>query len=202
MNNLNSLSENYPYDPATRTFTIPIRLKQYDDFFNPMDPSPAPIRDLSYELVDYLDQCSDEIENSYPLSISLAIQTGDRDEHNEEECIGSMRTYYQHLIFVSQAQVRRRRSQALKYLLVSFLCLTVYVGIGQLNQPVFLWSLLSEAILIGGWVFMWEAVTVYFIEMDSPIQEIKKHRRLIEAKVVFNYEQAARQAVINKSLQN
>ncbi len=193
MNNLNSLSENYPFDPATRTFTIPLRLKQYDDFFNPMDPSPAPFRDLSYEMVDYLDQCSDEIENRYPVAISLAMQVDKQDLKREEECVGSLRTYYRHLIFVSQARVRRKQGQALKYLLVSFLCLAVYVGSGQFDQIAFVLNLVREAILIGGWVFMWEAVTLNFIEMDTPVQEIKKYRRLIDAKIVFMYEDSAGQ---------
>ena len=42
----------YPFDPQTRTFTIPARLGRYADFFNPMDPSPAPTRDLSLDLVE------------------------------------------------------------------------------------------------------------------------------------------------------
>ena len=193
MNNLNSLSENYPFDPVTRTFTISLRLKQFDDFFNPMDPSPAPIRDLSYELAEYLDQCSDEIEERYPVEISLAIQMDKRDSLREEECIGSLRTYYQHLVLVSQSHVRRKRGKAIKYLLVSFMCLAVYVGIGQLDQASFIWNLLREAILIGAWVFMWEAVTLNFIEMDTPIQEIKKYHRLIKAKLIFSYEKEANQ---------
>ena len=202
MNNLNTLSANYPFDPATRTFTIPLRLKQYDDFFNPMDPSPAPIRDLSYELVDYLNQCSDEIENRYPVVISLAIQTDKQNPQSESECVGSLRTYYQHLVLVSQSQVRRKRRQAFQYLLVSCLCLAVYVGIEQMGQASFLWNLLKEAILIGGWVFMWEAVTLNFIEMDTPIQEIKKFRRLIGAKIIFSYEQAGGWATAPGTLQN
>jgi hypothetical protein len=46
---------------------------------------------------------------------------------------------------------------------------------------------LREAVLIGGWLFMWEAVTLNFIEMDEYHQEIKKYTRLIGAKVAFHY---------------
>jgi hypothetical protein len=89
---------------------------------------------------------------------------------------------------VIQAQVRRVRGRALKYLLVSFACLaSAILGEGW-SSTGFAGNLLHEALLIGGWVFMWEAVTLNFIEMDSYTQEINKFKRLIRAKVTFNYD--------------
>jgi hypothetical protein len=58
---LDMLREIYPYDPQTKGFTILARVGHYDDFFNPLDPSLAPARDLAPDLVEYLNQCSDEI---------------------------------------------------------------------------------------------------------------------------------------------
>ena len=183
------LGEIYPFDPHTRTFTIPARLGQYADFFNPMDPSPAPARDLSLDLVEYLNQCSDEIPGKYPLTVSIEIQNEPQAARQEQECLESLRSFYQHAIFVTQANIRRKRRQALKYLLVSFTCLAIYIISEQWNLSTFFWNLLREAVLIGGWVFMWEAVTLNFIEMDSHIQEIKKYRRLINAQIRFSHDQ-------------
>ena len=189
MDNFGSLREIYPYDTSTRTFTIPARVSHYDDFFNPMDPSPAPARDLAPELVEYLNQCSDEIPYKYPIVISMQVQNDAPDEHREQECRASLQTFYQHGIFVSQAGIQRKRGKALKYLLISFSCLTTYIISSPWNMEAFFWSLLREAVLIGGWVFMWEAVTLNFIEMDGYYQEIRKYKRLIGAKVCFIYDQ-------------
>jgi hypothetical protein len=187
MHNLDSLKEIYPFDPQTRSFTIPARLGKYDDFFNPMDPSPSPARDLAPELVEYLGQCSEEIPATYPLRIALEIQQEVCNAQREAECLASLRAFYQHLIFVTQAQVRRKRGRALKYLLVSILCLAAYLYAGQWDLAAFFWNLLKEAVLIGGWVFMWEAVTLNFIETDNQAEEIKKYRRLIGAGIFFIY---------------
>lgn len=185
--NIAGLREIYPFDPGTRTFTIPARLERYRDFFNPLDPSPAPARDLAPELVSYLNQCSEEIPDAYPLAIRIEIAAEPRDARREQECLADLRSYYQHETFITQAQIRRRRGQALKYLGVSCLCLALYIFSQGSNLAGFIWSLLREAILIGGWVFMWEAVTLNFIGMDSYLQEIKKFRRLIRAGIQFIY---------------
>ena len=177
----------YPFDPQTRTFTIPARLGRYADFFNPMDPSPAPTRDLSLDLVEYLNQCSDEIPEKYALAVSIEIQDEAQSTQPEQECVESLRSFYQHACFVTQAHIRRTRRQALKYLAVSFSCLAAYIISEPWNLASFLWNLLREAVLIGGWVFMWEAVTLNFIEMDSHFQEIKKYWRLINANVHFSH---------------
>jgi len=187
MNSLDTLCKIYPYDPQTRAFTIPVRLGNYDEFFNPLDPSPAPTRDLTPELVEYLNQCSSEIPTRYGLLIDLQMQNQSPMAQNEQECIASLRSFYQHNIFVTQAQVRRMRGRALKYLLVSFACLALTLLGEGWSAAGFVGSLLHEALLIGGWVFMWEAVTLNFIEMDEYTQEIRKFQRLISAKIIFGY---------------
>ena len=187
MKKSNSLAEIYPFDPQTQAYTIPVRLSRYSDLFNPMDPSPVPARDLSLKLADYLEQCSAEIPLKFPLTIALQIQHDARDPLSEEECRGSLRSFYQHAIFLTRAQISRKRRKALNYFLISIACLALYIFSGTLNLAGFLWNLLHEAILIGGWVFMWEAVTVNFIEMDEPSQAVQKFQRLIQAQVLFDY---------------
>jgi hypothetical protein len=189
MNDLDSLREIYPFDQQTRTFIILARVNLYDDFFNPLDPSPAPARDLSPELVEYLNQCSDEILNKYRIEIVLRVQNEAQDTQREQECLKSLRTFYQHETFVAKNQIRRKRGMALRYILVSLICLAAYIFSEQWNSLMFLWSLLREAVLIGGWLFMWEAVTLNFIEMDIHYEEIKKYKRLIKAKAGFTYDQ-------------
>lgn len=189
MTNLEALLEIYPYDPQTRTFTIPTRVANYNDFFNPLDPSPAPARDLTPELVEYLNQCSTEIPAQYALIIQVQVQNEPQSGQAEQDCLNSLRTFYKHNVFVVQAQIQRMRGRALKYLLVSFACLAVTILGEGWSSAGFIGNLLHEALLIGGWVFMWEAVTLNFIEMDSHTQEITRFRRLIAAKVTFTNDQ-------------
>ena len=187
MNDQEYLQEIYAFDPGARTFTIPVSIERYDDFSTRLDPSPAPKRDLATEVVEYLNQCSNEIPCRYPISIQLQIRADERDAQREQDCLESLRLFFRHEMFVEKSEIRRRRGDALKYLLVSFLCLSFYVVTERLGLNNFFLNLLTEAVLIGGWLFMWEAVTVNFIEMDKYNQNIKKFKRLIQAKMNFSY---------------
>ena len=187
MQTVENLRDIYPYDPRSRTFTIPTRLETCQDFFNPLDPSPAPARDLSPDLVEYLNQCSDEIPENHPLVISVEIRAEEPTAHQVDECLRSLGTFYKHEILVIRSHIRHQRARALRYLLVSCLCLALYLLSEQVDLILFPWSLLREAILIGGWVFMWEAVTLNFIEMDGLLREIRKYQRLLNARLDFHH---------------
>jgi|WetSurMetagenome_2_1015567.scaffolds.fasta_scaffold105814_2 hypothetical protein len=187
MNDQEDLQETYPFEVGTRTYTIPVSIEHYQDFTTDMDPSPAPTRDLAIELVDYLNQCSDEIPCRYPISLHFHIRADTRDMLSEKICMDSLRNFFQHEVYVGKSEIRRKRVEALKYLLVSFLCLSIYVVSDKFGSASFFPDLFREALLIGGWVFMWETVTINFIEMDKYYQNIKKLKRLIEAKVIYTY---------------
>ena len=188
MNKKSALFDIYPYDPATNTITIPVRLNSYADLYNPIDPSPAPSRDLSQDVVDYLLQCSSEVDLEYKIGLSIQIIQEDRDDHNESEGINSIRNFFTHEIFLTNNQIRRSRAAALKHLAVSLTCLTIYVLSEQVHLDGILFDIIKEAILIGGWVFMWESVTHNFIQIDPINEEIKRFDRLISAPIRFHYK--------------
>jgi hypothetical protein len=196
MNVEKNLSEIYPFDAESRTFTVPAAVDRYDGLFNALDPSPAPARDLVTELVAYLEQCSDEIPLKYPLKISIRIRAEARSAAREQECTASLRTNYRHEMLVTLAEISRRRWNSLRYVLASLLCLAFYIWAESWPMGGFLWDVFHEAVLIGGWVFMWEAVSVNFIQVDEKIQQKKKYERLTRAEIVFLYEDEGENRVV------
>ena len=187
MKNRPTLFDIYPYDPETNTVTVPMQVGSYNELYNPIDPSPAPTRDLSQEVVDYLNQCSEEIDESYKVRLTIEITSEDRNPTFETQCGYSIKNFYQHEIAITQNRIKRTRSSAFKHFLVSLACLTTYVVSYQFKLEGLVFDVIKEAILIGGWVFMWESVTHNFIQV-APIQdEIKRCQRLIDAPVIFLY---------------
>lgn len=182
------LLEIYDIDKETGNFRIPVRFKNRQDLYNPIDPSPAPVRDLSEELADYLDQCSDEIPLEYPIQIEIEFVSGVRDENFEKECESSIRTYYTHEMYVKISELNSRKRLSLKHLLVSLGCLSAYLISENFESTFILYTLLQEAVLIGGWVFMWEAVTHYFIQNHPTRLEIGKKMRLVKCTILFKYQ--------------
>jgi hypothetical protein len=187
MKKKNFLEEMYPYDPASRTFTIPISIERYAELYNHLDPSPIPLRDLAPDLVDYLHQCSIEIPNRYAVTLNLGIRADERDLQSEKEIQTSLCTFYKHEMLREKSETHRRLIDALKYLAISFLCLVGYFAIDRIAGTILLLNLLKEAVLIGGWLFMWETITVSLIEVDKNVQAMKKFERLVRAKIDFKY---------------
>jgi hypothetical protein len=187
MKTKNFLEEMYPYDNESHTFTILLSIDQYADFYNKLDPSPVPLRDLAPDLVDYLNQCSTEIPNRFLLSINLAINEDMRDPQLETDCQNSLITYFKHETLREKSEIKRRRTDAAKYLAISFLCLVANFALNRITVTAIFWDLLREAVLIGGWVFMWEAITVLLIEVDKYVQAMKKFERLVQTKIIFTY---------------
>jgi hypothetical protein len=46
---------------------------------------------------------------------------------------------------------------------------------------------LLESLLIGGWVFAWEAVHTLFIDIMEPVRRMREIQRFIEADITFVY---------------
>ncbi|HBC29638.1 MAG TPA: hypothetical protein DC024_00115 [Clostridiales bacterium] len=46
---------------------------------------------------------------------------------------------------------------------------------------------LLESLLIGGWVFAWEAVHTLFIDIFEPFQRSRELQRFLEADISFIY---------------
>jgi hypothetical protein len=189
MNDLKFLQEIYPYDPEKHKFTIPISIARYGEFFSRLDPTPAPKRDLSPELVKYLDQCSGEIPSQFDISIDLNISQEARIPDLERDCLGSLQRFFQHQIYMEKSEIRRQRLDALKYLVVSLLCLSADIASAGLVSNTLPGNLIHEALQIGGWVFMWEAITINFLQTDQHNQAIRKLKRFIQAKIHFSYSE-------------
>lgn len=181
--------EIYPYNENTNTITIPIRLNRYSDLYNPIDPSPSPMRDLSQELLDYLEQCSSEISLEYIIDLAIEVKDDIADSKTELGCLTSIRNFFKHEIFVAQNDIHRMRISALKHFLISLTCLSVYVISGQFDLAGIPVDIIKEAILIGGWVFMWESVTHNFIQIEPLYEQIKHYKRIINASIKFSYPQ-------------
>lgn len=184
------LSEIYKLDTGTREFIIPVRFHSPQDLYNPIDPSPAPARDLSDELADYLDQCSDEIPVENKIRIEIEFANDPRDPGFETECEASIRAYYKHEMFVKIRELSAQKKAAVRHFLISLTCLSTYVISENFKFPFLLYTILQEAILIGGWVFMWEAVTHNFIHNQPTKEIIAKKRRLVGCSILFKYQKA------------
>ena len=182
------LTEVYPFDTRTCTFTIPVEVECSEHLFNQLDHSPIARRDLSADLLTFLFDCVQEIPARFLMEISISISGETLDSRQEQAIRMAIQHYFAYLSKRLKNEIRRKRIYALKFVLFSLTLITAAVLVGKFSDAVLLLSILDEGLYIGGWVFLWEAISINFIQMDETIEEKKRAERLRAAPIHFGKE--------------
>jgi hypothetical protein len=183
-------TEIYRIDEATDRYMIEIALDRYTDIFNQWDPAPFKRREIDPDLRFYLEGSSEEISSRYPIELYFSIPKGTRNEAIEEETRDGLKNSFAFKIYLLKKEIKKTTTLILRYVILGFIFLWVgTVSLNRFPEKVVL-SLLEDALIIGGWVFLWEAVSLFFFTNRELYQRYRTYNRLRNAPVFF---QEARQ---------
>jgi hypothetical protein len=176
--------EIYAIDEATGLYMIEIALTQYADLFNEWDPAPFKRRDLDPDLELYLEGSSEEIPLRYPVELYFLLPKGIRDEQLEQETRNGLKNSFIFKRYLLRKELRKTNAHMLRCVILGFAFLAIgTLSSNRLSEGWF--SLLSEALFIGGWVFLWEAVSLFFFANRELYHRYQIYRRLQNAPVIF-----------------
>ena len=179
-------SEIYKIDQATNLYMIEIALDRYTDVFNDWDPAPFKRRDIDPDLKSYLEGASEEIPMRYPLELCFITSNGIRESKLEEEVKNGLKNAFIFKLYLLRRELRKTNVQTLRCIILGFLFLWVgTVASRKYDQAGGVLSLLSEALFIGGWVFLWEAVSLFFFTNWEIFRLYRYYDRLKNAPIVF-----------------
>jgi hypothetical protein len=182
------LTDVYPYDATSGTFTIPLVFDRYEHLFKIIDHSPMRRKDLTYELTTFLIDCANEIPPDHNLEIAIHIQKGKTDPNQENNVIKGIRNFFFYLANRTRQDMANKKRRAIKYVLFSAAFIAATVLMRSFMPPGMLVDMVSEGLNIGGWVFLWEAFSINVITMDDANAEIRNAERLCQAPVHFSYQ--------------
>ena len=187
-NQIAFLESYYKNDKKNNGFVIDIALDSYTDIFNEYDPSPFKKRDLNPELLDYLEDCSTDIPLKYPIVIQFNLPKENHDLMKETKIKDGFKSYYSFLSFSAEKEYKKLIIQNIYNVLISiFLLLAGLTLEFYFSNIDFLFtSILSNVIVIGGWVFMWQAITMIVFERKSYKEKYLKYKRFTKAPIKFN----------------
>ncbi|ELR96912.1 hypothetical protein [Gloeocapsa sp. PCC 73106] len=182
----NLFTQVYILDKATNRYMIEIGLDRYTDIFNEWDPAPFKRREIDPDLALYLEECSREIPLSYPVEICFTVPAVIRDPLLEEESRAAFKNCFNFRIYLIKKDVREIRIRILGYLITGFMLLWVGMIFPYQNDDTINWSdILIEGISIGGWVFIWEAISLLFLKNREYRNRLQTYQRLLDAPVIF-----------------
>ena len=177
----------YRRNKETSRIIIEIALDDYHDFFHEWDNSVFKKRDIHPELAEFLDLCSEDIPLRKKLEIIFTLDSNESSAEKEDQIHVSYKNYYRSLNRLETRKVRRIIRISAILLIISLSLLFAYGFLNHKTDSNIVSNVLLESLLIGGWVFAWEAVHLLFLDILAPFRRHREIKRLFEAIIGFRY---------------
>jgi len=165
----------------TSEVRIEVRVAEVKQLFDSMDPSPFRERDLDPHAEEFILNWAREAPRGARLSLTVHVDR--RADAMPESVLASAINEF----FRYRAEMTRRRLRELFRvgrisLVIGLLFLTIAFVIVNLLRGVFsdlrFGSLLSEGVLIGGWVAMWRPLEIFLYDWWPIRREARLYDRL------------------------
>jgi hypothetical protein len=183
-----TLEKIYERDKATGAFIISIALDRYVDVFNELDSAPWRRRDLDHDLRLFLEDCSADIPLRYDIILQFNIEQEKPDLIKEERLKVGLKTYFTFVRGSLQKKIRNSYERSLLYILSAFFLLFASYSLRSTSSNILL-TTLFDGVSIGGWVFLWEAISTLAFTSREARDKYRQYQRFSTAKIHYNYSQ-------------
>ena len=176
----------YKFEVEHNKYLIEVSLDDYNDIYDDWDPTPFKRRDIEDEFNDFILNSSEDIPLNYNISIVLYIPGAKRDQRKETVLKSAYSNYYEYATARLRKVISILHRRTILYILFSAVLLSISYFLGGTRPSLFL-NVLHEGIFIGGWVFLWEFFTNFFIKGRELQEEYRLYDRLYHAEIRFVY---------------
>lgn len=179
------LNKIYEKNPVTGNYVIEVALDKYTDVFNDWDNSPYKKRDMDPDLAIFLENCFDEIPQKQGVDICFYVPKEVKDVKREEVIISGIRTYYSFYLGQAKRALKEKYHKMLSYILTSLGLLAVSVFFSTIYKDSIILGTVQQGFNVGGWVFLWEAISMFFFRRNEELREIEKYGRFLNSSIYF-----------------
>ena len=181
------LQKIYEKNNSTGNYVIQVALEKYSDIFNEWDHAPFRKRDMDPDLAIFLENCFEEIPAKYGVDICFYLPKEEKDVNREESLIAGIKTYYSFYLHQEIKILKGNYHKLFKYLVSSLSLLAVAVFLSTIvGENIFL-KTIQQGFNIGGWVFLWEVISMVFFRGREVNSEISKYQRFLNSLIYFKY---------------
>ncbi|AIE74550.1 MULTISPECIES: hypothetical protein [unclassified Synechocystis] len=177
--------EIYEIDPNNDAYMIEVALDSYADIFSEWDPAPFKRRDLDADLQIYLEAGAEDIPDRHGIELCFILPPGTRDMQAEKEFLTGLRNSFVFKTYQLRKEIKKDNHFILRYMVMGFALLWLgYTVPSRVSQGT-ISSIIADGIFVGGWVFLWEAVYLFFFTNRDLYMKHRTYRRLQRAPVIF-----------------
>ena len=150
----------------SETRYIELNLRDVNQLFNTMDPSPFNERDLDHDAEEFIVSWARELPLADPVGLVIHLATSPQERDAQKTIQEAIQHYFSYRLKLSRLEFRHLMQDGRRSLLigVAFLaaCLTasrlLFGGSGAFS------SVGRESLTIGGWVAMWRPLEIYLYD--------------------------------------
>lgn len=184
-----ALERIYERDKESGAFIINAVIERYVDIFNELDPAPFRRRDLDHDLRLFLEDCSSDIPLKFDVILQLDVSRDLQDVEKEERIKLGLKTYFSFVKNSLGREIRESYRKSGVYVLASFSLLFLSYSLRSAAMGSLVYNTLIDGINIGGWVFLWEAISTFAFKNRGKKERFRHYKRFMYALIRFNYLQ-------------
>lgn len=182
-----ALERIYERDEKTKAFIISVAIENYVDIFNELDSAPFRIRDINHDLLVFLEECSSDIPVKYDIIVRFTVSKEKQDLEKEEKIKTGLKTYFSNVKNSLKREIQGSYQKSAFYMVASFLLLSVSYSLRPLIMDNIAFSTAVEGISIGGWVFLWEAISSFAFKSRDTREKYSHYKRFSTVPIQFSY---------------
>jgi len=109
------------------------------------------------------------------------------DKEKEKLSRVGIKNYFDYSVHFIRKELLQIRQKIFFYIVMAVAFLSVGYLSGQKAEPGFFTVILIEGLTVGGWVFLWEAFSLFFFARQEVSGRLKRYIRLKNTKISFKY---------------
>ena len=189
---------------ASHPGRISLKLRELNQLFNSMDPSPFLDRDLDDDAEEFIVSSVRELDSDHAFELVVHLGTVP-DPQRAAETEHAVQRY-----FAARAELKRREFRLLlrrghSVLAIGVLFLATCLTLSGMATKVFsnhFGEILHEGLMIVGWVAMWRPLEIYLYDWWPLRQEWLRLQRLAHMRVRLTFPQPKPAAITSDSAEH
>lgn len=173
----------------TLNYIINLKIHKYNDIFDNLDDSPLKLRNINKNIQLYLKDSFANIPSKNSTGISFHITGEKKNKVMEESIMHALQRCCLRRLKTKRSELKSSNIDTVIYVLTSVLLLSVGFDLETIfiKKSVLL-STVLEGVNIGGWIFLWEAISMLLFKSKDINSEIQEIHRILSSNVSFTYE--------------
>ena len=171
---------------SSEVSTIRVRVDDPQQLFNSVDPSPFHERDLDPGCAEFIVSWARELPRRDRLRLEIIVSAGHAGSAVVAEIGAAVRNYFAREADLQRLRVRRLLREGRTSLALGLGIMTVCTTLAALlpgASPPAIGEILSEGLIIAGWVAMWHPVHTLLYGYWPVVTERRLYERLTRADI-------------------